>query len=268
MPNNSNIDFRTSQSYLLGFGQTPAPAAAAGTLNAQAARNLVLGRFNISPNLPADQIDGQVTALSVQGASILCSNQPCALRGFHTNLQMDENFIGVPLVQNGVASFTFAAQTTPSLVSAAIYADPWGASLGEPPSPDESGPSALNYAFGMGGGLVGGVAPANVITLQATALRACVLGRLYIGAINLAAVPPSHTLESACIVTSIQINSTEQLGSAVGAGVPLSAFALDAFSSMANLNQFVPMNGTVSITIQNNSGVGLNVSSHFFCNAS
>ena len=261
----SNIDFRTSQSYLLGFGQTAAPAAG-GTLNAQAARNLVLGRFNISPNLPVGQIDGTVTALSVQGASILCSNQPCALRGFHTALQMDENFIGVPLVQNGVASFTFAAQTVASLVSAAIYADPWN-SLGEPPSPDESGPSSLNYAYGMGAQALG--APAgSTITLQATALRACVLGRLYIGAINNAAVPPNHDSEAGVIVTSIQINSTEQLGSAVGAGVPLSAFGLDALSSMANLNQFVPMNGTVSITIVNNSGVALGVSSHFFCNAS
>ena len=262
---NSNIDFRTSQSFVLGFGQSPAPAAVGGTLTAQAARNLVLGRLNISPNLPVDQIDGSITALSVQGASILASNQNCSLRGFHTNLQMDENFIGVPLIQNGVASLTFANQTVASLVSAGIYADPWSDALGEPPSPDESGPSSLNYAFGMGNAVL--AAPAgSTITLQATALRACVLGRLYLGAYNVAGT--TYGFESGCIVTSIQINSTEQLGSAVGAGVPLSAFSLGALSSMANLNQFCPMNGTVSITIINNSANALNVDGHFYCNAS
>ena len=260
----SNIDFRTSQSYVLGSGGNP--AAVAGTLNFAAARDLILGRLTISVDQPVNAINGQVTTLTVQGASILASNQPCAIRGFHTSLQMDENFIGVPLVQNGVAQLQYAALAGPGPgagCSAAIYCDPWTQDLGEPPSPDESGPSALNYAFGLSQVIIPANATANI---NATALRACVLGRLYLEAFDAAA--GNYAIESACQVTQILINQTEQLGSQVNAGVPLEAFNLNALSSMANLNQFVPMNGTVTVTVQNNSAFAATVHGHFFCNAS
>ena len=257
----SNIDFRTSQSYALGFGVSG--ALAAGALNATAARDLVLGRLNVQVDTPLDNTFGQITAITVQGASILASNQPCDIRGFHTSLQMDENFVGVPLVQNGVIQFQWAGLAAAAAVSGAVYADPWTTDLGEPPSPDESGPSSLNYAFGMGSVVIGAGATVN---LQATALRACVLGRLFLSAYDVGG--NTYALERSCQVQQILINQTEQLSSQVNASVPLSTFALDALSSMANLNQFVPMNGTVTIAVTNNSAGPLTVSGHFFCNAS
>lgn len=260
---NSNIDFRTSQSYALGFGRS-APLIA-GTLNATAARDLVLGRLNVNVEVPLNQNFGNITVLTVQGASILCSNQPCSIRGFDTSLQMDENFVGVPLVQNGVTQVQWANLPVAAAVSASLYCDPWGQSLGEPPSPDESGPSSLNYAFGMGNIII---AAGATVTLQATALRACVLGRLYLEAFDPLA-GGTYANENFCQVTQILINQTEQLASQVNAGVPLSAFGLNALTSMSNLNQFVPMNGTVSINIQNNTAAtALTVGGHFFCNAS
>ena len=270
MASASNIDFRTSQSYVLGSGPVPVPPAApaaAGTLNFAAARDLILGRLTISTNQPVNNVNGLVNVITVQGASILASNQPCAIRGFHTSLQMDENFIGVPLVQNGVAQVQYAGLNVASLTQGAIYSDPWTDNLGEPPSPDESGPSALNYAFGLSQVIIPNGATA---TINATALRACVLGRLYLEAFDAAAVAPASAYagEGGCVVTQILINQTEQLGSQVNAGVPLEAFSLNALSSMANLNQFVPMNGTVSVTIQNFSGAAQTVHGHFFCNAS
>ena len=269
----SNIDFRTSQSYVLGSGLFPVPPApplAAGTLNFSAARDLILGRLSIAvaaPNPSINNINGLVNVITVQGASILASNQPCAIRGFHTSLQMDENFIGVPLVQNGVAQVQYAGLNQLAFTSAAIYCDPWTNDLGEPPSPDESGPSALNYAFGLSQVVIGANATA---TINATALRACVLGRLYLEAFDPLAVAPAsaYSLESSCIVTQVLINQTEQLGSQVNAGVPLEAFSLNALTSMSNLNQFVPMNGTVSVTVFNPTATPLTVHGHFFCNAS
>ncbi len=137
--------------------------------------------------------------------------------------------------------------------------------MGPPPSPDESGPSSLNYAFGLG--QIALAAPlGSTVTLQATALRACVLGRLYLAAAQ--AAPVTHISETAVIINQILINQTEQLSSAVNAGVPLTCFSLESLSSMANLNQFVPQNGTVSVTVTNNSGIALTLSGHFFCNAS
>ena len=266
MASASNIDFRTSQSYVLGSGPVPAPPAApvlAGTLNFAAARDLILGRLTINVRQPVNALNGLVNVITVQGASILASNQPCAIRGFHTSLQMDENFIGVPLVQNGVAQVQYAGLNAASIASGAIYCDPWTQDLGEPPSPDESGPSALNYAFGLSQVVIGAGLTA---TINATALRACVLGRLYLEAYDAGA--GNYTGEAACQVTQILINQTEQLGSQVNAGVPLEAFNLNALSSMANLNQFVPMNGTVSVTIQNLSAAAQTVHGHFFCNAS
>tara|TARA_R100001594_G_scaffold84178_1_gene118673 strand:+ start:3510 stop:4307 length:798 start_codon:yes stop_codon:yes gene_type:complete len=260
----SNIDFRTSQSYALGAGGNP--AAQAGTLNFQAARNLILGRLNVSVGQPVNAINGLVTALTVQGASIFASNQPCAIRGFHTSLQMDENFIGVPIPTSGVAQMQYAGVLPApggSSVAATIMCDPWQDSLGAVPSPDESGPSALNYAFGLSQVVIGAGATANI---QGTALRACVLGRLYLEAFDAAA--GQVNAENQCLIDSIVINQTEQLGSQVNAGATLESFSLNALSSMANLNQFVPLNGTVTITITNNSAAAQTVHGHFFCNAS
>ena len=66
------ISFRRSQSFALGSGMN-APPAAAHVLNLQAARNLVLGRLLVEPGVPAtaaaDAVNGDVTAITVQGAS-------------------------------------------------------------------------------------------------------------------------------------------------------------------------------------------------------
>lgn len=264
MNGSANIDFRTSQSYAIGSGRNL--AAQAGTLNFQAARNLILGRLNVSVDQPVNAINGELTVLTVQGASILCSDQPCAIRGFHTSLQMDENFIGVPIPTSGVAQLQYA-NVLPgpggAAVSATIYADPWTDSLGNVPSPDEAGASALNFAYGLSKVTIANGATA---TITGTALRACVLGRLYLEAFDNAAV--NYAGESGMLVTSILINNTEQLGSQTNAGVSFNSFTLDALSSMANLNQFVPMNANVSVTVQNNSGNAQIVHGHFFCNAS
>ena len=139
----SNIDFRTSQSFVLGSGQSV--AGVAGTLNYQAARDLILGRPLFSAAVtPINQLNGQVNVASVQGASILASNQNLALRGLTSTLQQNESFIGIPLVQNGVAQFQFTALNAADQITGGIYCDPWGPNLGEVPAPDAMGPSSLN----------------------------------------------------------------------------------------------------------------------------
>jgi hypothetical protein len=263
----SNIDFRTSQSYALGMGQigtVPGPVAA-GQFNATAGRDLVLGRLNISTGLGNFATAGDVTAITLQGQSLMCSNQTASIRGFDPSIQMDENFIGAGLVQNGAFSVSFANLTNATQVQASVLCDPWSTeTLGEVPSPD-SAPSMMNFIYGMGSIAIAAGATVNLV---ATSLRPCVLGRLYLDAHDNAAPPGNYGSEPLVLVNQILINNTEQLAEATNLATSLSNFSLFSLSSSINLNQFVPMNGTVSINLTNTSANALVVRGHFFCNYS
>jgi hypothetical protein len=132
------------------------------------------------------------------------------------------------------------------------------------PSPD-SAPSMMNFIYGMGSIAIAAGATVNLV---ATSLRPCVLGRLYLDAHDNAAPPGNYGSEPLVLVNQILINNTEQLAEATNLATSLSNFSLFSLSSSINLNQFVPMNGTVSINLTNTSANALVVRGHFFCNYS
>ena len=265
LPMAKQISFRRSQSFALGSGMN-LPPAVAHVLNMQAARNLVLGRLVVEPGVPTpDAVNGDVTAITVQGASLMVSNQPASLRSFHPLLAENSQYIGCPIPTAGVAQVQVANMGAAAVCTATVYCDEWAENLGPVPSPTESGPSTLNFCAGLGSDL--GVAAGARWTLQCTMLRSAVLGRLYLEAFDAAAV--NYNGESACTIDQVLLNQTEQLSSQVNAGVTLSAFSLLAREAdQMNLNIFAPMNSTLTISGINNSGVVQNFRGTIFCNAS
>jgi hypothetical protein len=275
---NTNIDFRNSQSFAFGSGTTvpagPAPGQFAGQMNWQAARSLILGRLVIQTPLTvaeAGAVQGELSALTVQGASLMCSNANVPLAAFSYALEEDQNFMGLGIPANGVVQAqVINLPGAGNTLTGTIYCDPWNDDeLGQPPAPSESGASAENFIFGMGRAVA--VAPGGVVTLTATALRACVLGRLVVHIEDIVAAPPTFmTSRNLVTIDQVLINQTEQLGSSVNAAVGASAFGVDALGDMTILNQFVPLNGQVSIRFQVSAAApnNVNIGAAFFCNAS
>jgi len=270
----ANINFRDSQSYALGSGVSAAGAGA--ILNMTAARSLSLGQLIITPGneltlgaaangYAGVGVPGNVTALTIQGQSLMTSNQPVPIRAF-SQYATDQShaYIGMGLVANGVFQVVTAGVAGGPVQSAAIFCDPWDdATQGPPPAPDQD-PSGLNYVAGLGNA-VGVAAGANAV-LQCTILRPCVLGFGYLHAVN--AATNLFDQESLCTVTSIQINATEMLSSQLGAagGVPLNCFSLSSQDSDQRvLGAYAPMNSTVTVTINNGSAVALDFAGAFFC---
>lgn len=264
-----NIDFRDSQSYVLGSG-FQGNAIGHQNVAMTASRDIMLGRL-IQSNQFGTFASGDVTACTVQGQSILTSNQPAALRGFNPNLADDgANYIGVPLVQNGVVSIT-SGNYYPALPAASIsltwgcFTDPWDTSkLGPVPPPDAIGPAGLNYVCGLGQ-VTTGIPAGSVGTLQCTVLRDVQLGMLYLEATDVAGAGGlGYGVEGSCVINNIRINQTEQLAS--NAAIPLSAFNLDSKDEdMKTLGVIAPMNSTLQIVITNNSGVAVTLAGHFYC---
>jgi len=265
-----NIDFRDSQSFVLGSG-FQANAAVHNNVPLTASRDIMLGRL-VASNQFGTNASGDVTACTVQGQSILTSNQPAALRGFNPQLADDgANYIGVPLIQNGVIAISsgnyYPALPGPNQlqITWGCFTDPWDTSkLGNVPPPDAIGPAGLNYVCGMG--QVNAAIGAQV-TLQCTVLRDVQLGMLYLECVDqLGVVAPNlgYQVENAVQVNNIRINQTEQLAS--NAAVPLTAFTLESKDEdMKTLGVIAPMNSTIQIVVTNNSGVAVTFAGHFYC---
>ena len=254
-----NINFRDSQSFILGSGRQ---AAAPGhQLNFTAQRDVMLGRCNIQTS-GAQPGSGQINTFTIQGQSIMTSNLGASIRGTFPQLADDgANYIGVPLIANGQVQIQTGNYLDGNQsISAGIFCDPWDTSiLGPVPPPDSIGASGLNYLFGLGQTIVAnGGAP---VAIQATALRDVQLGMLYLDAYDVV----GHRYEELAdiVITSIMINRTEQLVSTDG--VPLSCFDLNSKDEdMKTLAVLAPMNSNVTITVTNNGPAGVTVSGHFF----
>jgi hypothetical protein len=255
-----NIDFRNSQSYSLGSGFN-APAAA-HTLNFQAQRDVLLGGVVIDTIAAGAVAVNAITAFTVQGQSLLCSNQNPSANCLSSLAQDDgANFIGIPLIANGQVQIQTAGAAGATAI-AGIYCDPWSVDKQGPvPPPDSLGPSALNYLVGMGQVVIAsaGGGAGVVGQLQCTVLRDCQLGLL---ALNyLGTTDPGHLA-----VTSIVINQTEQLVSTNA--VPARQFLFtNPEMDQRTLGAFAPMNSTVTITFTNNDpavGNAANIEGHFF----
>ena len=277
---NTNIDFRNSQSFAIGSG-TVVPAGPAGnavaTLNWQAARSLILGRLVVqTPLVGPSEVgteQGLMTALTVQGSSLFCSNAPVPMSAFSPGLEEGQNFLGLGIPAAGVVQAQIAGLAgVATTQTGTIYCDPWNDDeYGLPPAPSESGASAENYIFGMGQ-TAAVVAPGAQFTLVATALRACILGRCFITIFD-PAVPTFRASRRFVTIDQILINQTEQLGSQVPltSAAGADAFGIDAKGDMPVLNAFVPMNGQVSIRFNVDAAAaapGVLIGACFFCNAS
>lgn len=282
----SNISFRTSQSYSLGSGT--AAGAVTHTLNFQAARSILAGQLTLTPSneLTASGAvaggfarvggPGNVTAMSIQGQSLMTSNAFAPLRAFSVYApDQSHAFIGSGVPANGVLQVITGGCTGAPTLTGGIFCDPWDDATmgGPPPSPDSpENQGNLNYVFGCGQVVlppaVAGVP--GTATLISTALRPQMLGFVYLqGMDDGTVVGPnlnSFLNEPFLSVTSIQINATEQLASALGAGVPFSQFTLGSMDSDQRvLSQFIPMNGTLSITVQNPTLNQIILSGCVFC---
>jgi hypothetical protein len=251
-----NIDFRNSQSYSLGSGiQAP---AAAHTLNFTAQRDVLLGGVVLDTIAAGTLAPNAITAFTVQGQSILCSNQNPSANCMRATSQDDgANYIGIPLIANGQVQIQLAGPVGAS-ASAGIYCDPWDvAKQGPVPPPDSLGPSALNYLVGLGAS--GNIAGGNNGTLTCTVLRDCQLGLLAL-AFTGAADPGFLT------INSIVINQTEQLTST--AAVPASQFEhTNPEIDQRTLGAFAPMNSTITINFTNSDPVianNIQVEGHFY----
>jgi len=281
MANGTNISFRTSQSFSLGAG--PAVAGLAHTLNFQAARSILAGQLTLTPSNELTASGpvaggfarvggpGNVTAISIQGQSLMTSNGTVPLRAFSVYApDQSHAFIGSGVPANGVLQVVTAGCTGLPTLNGGIFCDPWDDAQmgGPPPSPDSpENQGSLNYVFGLGQITI---PPLGVGTLISTALRPQMLGFTYLQAMDdgtVAAANVNSFLNEALMdVQSIQINATEQLSSAVGASVPFSQFTLgSADADQRVLGQFIPMNGTLSIRISNPTANQVIVSGCVFC---
>lgn len=257
-----NINFRDSQSFILGSGQQA--AAAQHTLIFNAQRDVMLGRCNIQTS-GVNPGSGMINTLTVQGQSLLTSNAGASIRGTFPELADDgANYMGCPLIANGQVSITTGNYLGGNqAIVGGIFCDPWDTSvLGPVPPPDSIGSSGLNFLYGLGQNVIpiGGVAT----TFNITSLRDVQLGMLYLDAYDLIGNSYLGTLNAAQVsITSIRINQTEQLTSTIG--VPLSCFGLNSKDEdMKTLAVVAPMNSTCSITIVNNHVNPVTVSGHFF----
>ena len=259
-----NINFRDSQSFILGSGQ-----AAIGVnhiLNFTAQRDCMLGRANIQ-TAGANPGSGMINTFTVQGQSLMCSNAGAAIRGTFPELADDgANYLGVPIIANGTVQIQTGNYLTGGpgcSIVAGIFCDPWNtALLGPVPPPDSIGASGLNYLFGLGQNVIPILGAAT--TFNVTSLRDVQLGMLYLDAYDLIANTYLTTATASLVsITSIMINQTEQLTSTFG--VPLSCFGLNSKDEdMKTLAVVAPMNSTVSITVVNNGANPVTVSGHFF----
>ena len=257
-----NINFRDSQSFILGSGR--APAAANHQLVFTAQRDCMLGRLNIQTS-GVNPGSGMINTCTVQGQSLLTSNAGASIRGTYPELADDgANYCGVPLIANGQVQIQTGNYLDGNVaIVAGRFTDPWNtAALGPVPPPDSIGASGLNYLFGLGQNLIPILGVAT--TFNVTSLRDVQLGMLYLDAYDAVLHTYLTTANAADVqVTSLMINQTEQLTSTFG--VPLSCFGLNSKDEdMKTLAVIAPMNSTVSFTIVNNHINPVTVSGHFF----
>lgn len=206
---------------------------------------------------------GLITSLRVAGQEVFASNQACPVAAFapacqveqyrSVSLTLDQQQTFAMDVNNTSAAagrFQFSVATTPISQTEIVPVNQSG--------------DALNYCFGFGEGLAvaGG---GGLLTLNATALRPCILGRLVVtgdGAIgtgaNLADVE----------ITSILVNNIELLSGAAGPGgnVPASAFGvLSTDTNGAQLAYPVELNSIVSISFINNGLAAVGIGAMAYC---
>jgi len=209
---------------------------------------------------------GLVTSLRVAGQEIFASNLPCPVAAFNAASQV-EQYRSVSLTLDQQQTFAMDINNTSGLAGTFQFSVATTPITQREVVPTSQSGDALNYCFGFGESLAIPAAPAvgSTVTLTATALRPCILGRLVItqdGAVgaggNLAGVE----------VTSILVNNIELLSGAAGPGgnVPAEAFGvLSTDTNGAQLAYPVELNSNVSITIVNNSAVAVGVGAMCFC---
>lgn len=258
MANLRQISTRTSQAYALGAPATPAGVNQTKTFTSQ--REIMLGRLSLQEAGPAIQ-GGQVTNISVQGASIMCSDSNASVACFSPfAVDAGQNFIGVPVPAQGVLLVQATLDNAGSTLLGTCYTDPWDQST-PMPSPSQLGISATNYVFGMGRNLA---VPAGAQTvLTAVALRDTIVGELVLSARDSGAF---FNVDVGCTVDFIAINNTEQLASNRASQLSLASFGVQAQDiDMRVMQSFVPMNGIIQIGITNLTGANIDVEGHWYC---
>ena len=259
--------------YLSSTLQTANPAAAAFTLTATSALDLLLDSLYI--NFGSLQVDDRgtalVTAMSISGQSIFASNQGMPFSAFlpSNNYAVEGiNSLSLTIATNQVFSVTMQAGAA-GFAAAPSPTNPIGFAISTEPtdivvSPNDSG-ELLNYCFGMGS--VNVPAGGNA-TLQATCLRDNVfLGRLIMDTDSLRA--PGAIPREALQITSILVDGIELLSAQTPQATPLLLSQLTPDSNDKTglqANYFVKQNSQVLITVQNTDGANAhNVCGGFYC---
>lgn len=239
--------FRNAQGFSLGCAHSALIAAGnAVTLQGTAQIPLLLEDLIIDSTT---SIGSQVTAIRVAGQNLMASNQGCPVFAFSNQAQVEGGWrsISVTLDQSQTlaiditnnaggagASFQFSCSTTPIAQSDVI--------------PTSQSGDALNYVFGFGSAAL--AAPVgSVATLQATALRPTVLGKLVMCVEDVAAgTQPFGGPTDNISITSIQVNNIELLSGAAADEIPLSAVGVGSTDISAGLLSYpVELNSTVTI---------------------
>ena len=239
--------FRNAQGFSLGCAHSAviAPGAAV-TLQGTAQVPLLLEDLIIDSTT---SIGSQVTAIRAAGQNLMASNQSCPVFAFSNQAQVEGGWrsISITLDQSQTlaidvtnnaggagASFQFSCSTTPIAQSDVI--------------PTSQSGDALNYVFGLGSAVL--AAPVgSVQTLQATALRPTVLGKLICCVEDVAGgTQPFGGNPNNISITSIQVNNIELLSGAVADEIPLSAVGVGSTDISAGLLSYpVELNSTVSV---------------------
>jgi len=247
-----NGPYRNAQGFSLGCAHSALiPAAAVGntaTLQGTAQVPLLLEDLIIDSTT---SIGSQVTAIRVAGQNIFATNQSCPVFAFDIQAQVEGGWrslsltldqsqtLAVDITNNpggAAASFQFSCSTTPIAEADVI--------------PTSQSGDALNYVAGMG--QVALAAPVgSVATLQATALRPTVLGKLIMCVEDVAGgVQPFGAAANNISITSIQVNNIQLLSGAVADEIPLSAVGVGSTDISAGLLSYpVSLNSNISIGI-------------------
>ena len=241
--------FRNAQGFSLGCAHSALIAAGgAATLQGTAQVPLLLEDLIIDSTT---SIGTAVTAIRVAGQNIFASNQSCPVFAFANQAQVEGGWrslsltldqsqtLAVDLTNNAggaPASFQFSCSTTPISQADVI--------------PTSQSGDALNYVFGFGTAAL--AAPAgSVATLQATALRPTILGKLIMCVEDVAGgTQPFGANANNISVVSIQVNNIELLSGAVADEIPLSAVGVGSTDISAGLLSYpVELNSTVTIQV-------------------
>lgn len=226
--------FRTAQGLAVGLGRNAAAASGnlTGTLQVPGLLQDVLIRFPLTSL-------GLVSAFTVSGQSVMCSNLGFDLAGLHPEAFVEgQRSLGIPLDANQVVSVDYSVAPN-AIVGGSVNLDPIEK---QDVIPVNQLGSQLDFLFGLGAS--GAIAAGGDGSLSATARRQVMLGRF--------GLTPSAA--DMLTVRSVSVNNIELLAGQSGATdeIPVECFGWFATDQDGNtLGYPVTVNGSVVVSIHN-----------------